>query len=89
MKSLGAALALTLAGGCSPGDGKAWQGYYYDDVLSSAPAQVSGPYDSAPQCVAAMHTRLRQAPSLASFACARQCRSGGDGLVDSCREVAR
>ena len=78
-----------LAGGCSSSDGTGWHGYYYGDVLSSAPAQVSGPYDSAPQCVAAMHERLRHAPTTASFTCARQCRLASDGSVENCRETAR
>ncbi len=82
-------LAIALAGGCSHKEAQGWHGYYYDNVLSSSPAQVSGPYDDAPRCVAAMHERLRKAPTTASFTCARHCRTASDGSVENCREVAR
>jgi hypothetical protein len=88
-KGVAAVLAVALAGGCSPGGRDGWRGYYYDNVLASAPARVSGPYDSAPQCVAAMHDLLRKAPTTAGFSCARRCQAADDGSVANCREVAR
>lgn len=82
-------LAAALVGGCAPGDRDAWHGYYYDDVLTAAPARVSGPYDSAPRCVADMNDLLRKAPATAGFSCARRCQAASDGSVSNCREVAR
>jgi hypothetical protein len=84
-----AAVLLAGVGSCSPTDGQDWYGYYYADVFSNAPAQVSGPYDGAPPCVAAMQARLRQAPTTAGFTCARQCHPASDGSVGACRAVAR
>jgi hypothetical protein len=88
--TLGLMLAWTLVGaGACPSRDEGWRGYYYGDVLSSAPAQVSGPYDSAPRCIAAMHALLRRAPTTASFTCARACHAASDGSLEDCREVAR
>lgn len=83
------ALMLAACASCSGSSSHEWHGYYYGDVLSHAPAQVHGPYESAPRCIAAMQPLLRHAPTTANFICARDCHAASDGSLETCEEMAR
>jgi hypothetical protein len=80
---------ILLLAACSSSDDDAWRGYYYANVLSNDAPLVNGPYGDGPQCVAAMHAMLRQAPSTAGFTCAHGCRTASNGVTSDCKEAMR
>lgn len=84
----GILLPVLLLTACSSDD-DGWHGYYYANVLDNAAPLVSGPYPDGPQCVAAMHVMLRQAPTTAGFTCARGCSKTSNGVTADCREALR
>jgi hypothetical protein len=84
-----AMVPMMVVGGCAPSDSDTWRGYYYANVLSNDAPLTKGAYADGPQCVAAMQTMLRHAPTTANFTCGRGCKAGNGGAVSDCTEVAR